>query len=182
MVNPKLLDPGIIAKHINSKDEIREDAGMFIVHYNPSEDLLSDGSWSPSCDYGVEVTKEDNLASALQKNQPYIKEFLDDMCAKTEGKEDQSVVVSPQVKLDDENAYCIVTYAGYDDEGNEGYVESLVSDQISHVIPNPIRMDWDRYPVPDSFIKQMNDTEGKIVELSMDDSDLSFSQEITDTI
>lgn len=154
MANAKHMDDEYVRKTLtpNSMAKVRDDAGMFIVRYNPQDSL--EGT-TPSCQYNVGVNGKDNIASALRKNAKDIQSMLDDWFGVDESDKSQRLFISHQEKIDDTHAYCTVTYAGYESE-NEGEVSALVSDQISHVIDKRIRMDWNdnAYPVTDGQIVQ----------------------------
>lgn len=154
MANVKHMDDEYVRKTLtpNSMARVRDDAGMFIVRYNPQDSL--EGT-TPSCQYNAGVNGKDNIASALRKNAKDIQSMLDDWFGVDESDKSQRLFISHQEKIDDAHAYCTVTYAGYESE-NEGEVSSLVSDQISNVIDKKIRMDWNdnAYPVTDGQIAQ----------------------------
>ena len=179
----KVTDEDIRAKYVNPNDEIRSDAGMLIVRYNPNEELIGPfvgEDWRPSCDYGVEVTAEDTVASVLRKNQKDIQQLMNDYFD-TKESDKSCVIVSPQVKLNEEEAYCVVAYAGYESE-NVGEASALMSDQISHVIENRIPMDWHDYPVSDKCIDHLREQYGKDTSLSLTDDDLSFANELSESM
>jgi hypothetical protein len=135
----------------NAAGKVREDAGMFIVRYNPQNSLAGT---TPSCQYNVGVNEKDNIASALRKNTKDIQSMMDDWFGVDEDDKSQRIFISHQEKIDDTNAYCTVTYAGYESE-NEGEVSATLSDQISSVIDTKIRMNWNdtAYPVTDVHVE-----------------------------
>jgi hypothetical protein len=132
MANKKLMNDDYVREHMapNAAGKTREDAGMFIVRYNPQDSLAGT---TPSCQYNVGVNEKDNIASALRKNAKDIQSMMDDWFGIDEDDRSQRVFISHQEQIDDTNAYCTVTYAGYESE-NEGEVSSTLSDQISSVI------------------------------------------------
>lgn len=152
MASVKHMSDDYVRQHVapNSMGKVRDDAGMFIVRYNPQDSLAGT---TPSCQYNVGVNEKDNIASVLRKNARDIQSMLDDWFGVDESDKSQRVFISHQEKIDDTHAYCTVTYAGYESE-NEGEVSALVSDQISNVIDKRIRMDWNdtAYPVTDAQI------------------------------
>lgn len=152
MANAKHMNDDYIRQQLSANGKVRDDAGMFIVRYNPQDSLAGT---TPSCQYNVGVNEKDNIASALRKNARDIQSMLDDWFGVDESDKSQRVFISHQEKIDDTHAYCTVTYAGYESE-NEGEVSALMSDQISNVIDKRIRMGWNdnAYPVTDGQIIQ----------------------------
>lgn len=164
---------GLNPEHGNT-EKPRDDAGMFIVRYNPQDSLAGT---KPSCDYNVGVNERDNIASALRKNAKDIQSTLDDWFGVDESDKSQRVFISHQTKIDDTHAYCAVTYAGYESD-NDGEVSALVSDQISSVIDKRIRMDWNdtAYPVTDEQI-----TAERAKEANRAETDKSFINNLIST-
>ena len=138
-----------ILSHMDHSTPEAKNAGLFIVHFDPSTQF--EGLRGKSSD--VIPNEKDNVASVLRKASAEIQCELDEYSGIDENNTNKRVYVSHANNVSENEAYCTVTCVGYDMSDPE--ISAIFNDRLSASIDKHVFMDWNEnaYPITEAQIK-----------------------------